>query len=210
MRAIIISNGSFNIKTLEKIRNLSDVIICADGGANHLYKSDVLPDMIVGDLDSLDLDALSYYKESDVLFHRFPSKKDYTDTELAVNFALDAGASEMVLLGSTGTRLDHTLANIMLLQKLIKKNIKASIVDEHNEIYVVDSTIEVEKEKGTFVSLIPLFKECKGVTMTGFKYPTDDLNFEVGSTMGISNEVESEKGIIEIRDGVSLVIKSRD
>ena len=149
MRAIIISNGNFNIKTLEKIRNSSDMIICADGGANYLYESDILPDMIVGDLDSVREDALLYYKKSDVLFHQFPSKKDNTDTELAVDFAVDAGACEIVLLGSTGSRLDHTLANIMLLLKLFKKGIKAKVIDENNEIYIVDSIIKLEKEKDT-------------------------------------------------------------
>ena len=210
MRVIVVSNGSFNIKTLEKIRNASDFIICADGGANHLYMSDVLPDMIVGDLDSLTEDALAYYKKSDVLFHKFPSRKDNTDTELAVDFAIDRGATEIVLLGSTGTRLDHTIANVMILIKLLKMGIKAKVVDEHNEIYIMDSKIEIEKEEGTFVSFLPIFTECIGVTMKGFKYSTDNLDFALGSTMGISNEVESEKGIIEIRDGISLVIKSRD
>lgn len=210
MRVIVISNGSLNIKTLEKIRVVSDFIICADGGANHLYKSGILPDMIVGDLDSLTEDALEYYKQADVSFHKFPSRKDNTDTELAVDFAIDRGAAEIILLGSTGTRLDHTLANIMILLKLLKIGIKAKVVDEHNEVYIVDSEIEIEKEKNTFISFIPIFKECIGVTMKGFKYSTDDLNFVLGSTMGVSNEVENEKGIIEIRDGISLVIKSRD
>lgn len=210
LRSIIISNGSFNINTLKKVKKSTDIIICADGGANHIYGSDILPDMIVGDLDSLTPDALEYYKKSNILFHKFSSKKDNTDTELAINFAVDEGVRELILLGSTGTRLDHTLANIMLLEKLFKRNINARIIDEHNEIYVIDSSIEVRNEKDTFVSFIPLFEECRGVTMKGFKYPTDNLNFELGSTMGISNEVESDKGIIEISSGIALVIKSRD
>ena len=210
MRVIIVSNGSFNINVLEKIRLDTDFLICADGGANHLYKSNVLPDMIVGDLDSLIEEALDYYKKADVSFHKFPSRKDNTDTELAVDFAIDTGATEIVLLGSTGTRLDHTLANIMILLKLLKMNIKAKIIDEHNEIYIMDSEIEIEKEEDTFVSFLPIFKSCTGVTMEGFKYPTDNLDFDLGSTMGVSNEVESEKGIIKLKSGISLVIKSRD
>ena len=71
-------------------------------------------------------------------------------------------------------------------------------------------SITVKKEEDTFVSFLPIFKSCTGVTMEGFKYPTDNLDFDLGSTRGVSNEVESDKGIIKIKSGISLVIKSRD
>ena len=210
MRAVIISNGNFNMEVFKKHKLKDDLIICADGGANHLYKTDILPDMIVGDLDSLNDQAVRYYKEKDVLFHKFPAKKDKTDTELAVDFALKRNPSELILFGSTGSRLDHTLGNIMLLYKLLKKNIRARIIDKTNEIYIMDKHIEITKQKDTFVSFIPLFDKCMGVTMKGFKYPTVDLDFDLGSTMGISNEVIEDRGIIDIKSGISLVIKSKD
>ena len=109
------------METFKKHRLAKDIIICADGGANHIYKTGVKPDMIVGDLDSIDDETLLYYQEQNVLFHKFSSKKDLTDTELAINFALEEGANELVLFGSTGSRLDHTLGNIMLLYKLLKQ-----------------------------------------------------------------------------------------
>ncbi len=210
MRAVIISNGSFNIEVLEKHKAINDTIICADGGANYLYKTEIVPDMIVGDLDSLDQEALKYYRDKNVLFHKFPVKKDKTDTELAVDFALREDPSEIILFGSTGTRLDHTLGNIMLLYKLLKRDIKAKIIDRNNEIYIMNEYIEISKEKNTFVSFIPLFDKCSGVTMKGFKYPADNIEFELGSTMGISNEVIEDKGVIDMKSGISLVILSKD
>lgn len=210
VRAIIVSNGSFNIDVFKKHKLPSDMTICADGGANHLYKSDIIPDIIVGDLDSIDEDVFIYYKSKNVEFHKYPSKKDYTDTELAIECAIKKDAKEIILFGSTGTRIDHTLANIMLLLKLLKRNIKASIVDESNQIYIMDKHFEVEKEEKTFLSFLPIFESCLGVTMKGFKYEAYKRNFELGSTMGISNEIEDEKGHIDMEFGTALVIKSRD
>ena len=210
MRAIILSSGNFNIDTFKKTRKDNDLIICADGGAKYLYKSDIVPDMIVGDLDSLDEMYIDYYNKLNVQFHKYSSEKDYTDTELAVDYAIKEGAKELILLGSTGTRLDHTLANIMLLYKLLNKKIKAKIIDENNEVFIVDRSTEVEKEKNSYVSFLPIFEDCKGVTMSGFKYSTDNVDFELGSTMGISNEVVDRCGIVEINKGLALIIKSRD
>lgn len=210
LRVIIISNGDFDIKTFNKHKTLKDLIICADGGANHIYKTDIVPHMIVGDLDSLNEETHRYFKEKKVVFHKFPARKDKTDTELAVDFALRKKPSEIILFGSTGTRLDHTLANIMLLYKLLKQDIKASIIDETNEIYIVEKHMLIAKEEDTFISFIPLFDKCSGVTLKGFKYPTDNMDFKLGSTMGISNEVIEDKARIDIESGVSLVIKSKD
>lgn len=210
LRTIIISNGNFAIEVLKRIKKENDIIICADGGANNLYKTNFIPSMIVGDLDSLSLKTLKYFKDLGVLFHKFPKKKDYTDTELAINFAIEEGTKEIVLIGSTGTRLDHTLGNIMLLNKLLEKNIEAKIVDENNEIFIIDKEIKIGREKDTFVSFIPLFNSCFGVTMKGFKYETENREFSLGSTLGLSNEVMSEMGTIQIGRGIALVIKSRD
>lgn len=210
LRVIIISNGDFNIEVFNKHKTLEDLVICADGGANHIYKTDIVPDMIVGDLDSLDEEVFEYFREKKVIFHKFPAKKDKTDTELAVDFALRESPSELILFGSTGTRFDHTLGNVMLLYKLLKKEIKAKIIDENNEIYLVKRHITISKEENTFISFLPLFDKCSGVTMKGFKYSTENMDFKLGSTMGISNEIIDDKGVIDIRSGISLVIKSKD
>lgn len=210
MKTIIISSGSFSKDVLERVMKPDDKIICADGGATHLYSTEIVPDMIVGDLDSIDEETTRHFKHLGVSFFRFPPEKDLTDTELAVEFAVDGGAKELVLLGVTGTRLDHTLANMMLLPRLLELGIDAKIIDSHNEIIAVDKSIELKREMGTFVSLIPIFSECIDVSMKGFKYPTEKINFTLGSTLGVSNEIISETATIDMVSGMALVIVSRD
>lgn len=210
LRGIIISSGDLDIEILKKVKLISDIIICADGGTNHLYKAGILPDMIVGDLDSIDQQVLDYYKNKQISIYKFPKDKDKTDTEIAIDYALDKGVSEIIFLGVTGSRLDHTIGNIMLLYRLLKQNIKAKIIDAHNEIYVIDDKLELEKEESTYVSIIPMFGDIKEVTLKGFKYETDKMEFKSEHTLGISNEIEKEKGQININGGTCLVVKSRD
>ena len=198
------------MEVLKKIKEKSDILICADGGAKHLYKAGLMPNVIVGDLDSIDKETLEYYNKLKVQFYKFPSEKDKTDTEIAIDYAIEKNVSEIILLGVTGTRLDHTIGNIMLLFRLLNQNIKARIVDEHNEIYITDGDLKLEKEDGVFVSIIPIYKDAKEVTLKGFKYETNKLEFKLGTTIGISNEIISEYGNINIKDGTCLVIKSRD
>ncbi|RKD34370.1 thiamine diphosphokinase [Thermohalobacter berrensis] len=211
MKTLIISNG--DIKDYEVLKNEAskvDFIVCADGGAKHLFKANLKPDVIVGDLDSITNEALGKYREEGIKFVKFPAKKDNTDTDLAIDYALQKGANEIVLLGATGTRIDHTLANIFLLYKLLKKGVKAKIIDSHNEIYITDNKLKISKDINTFVSIIPFLGDVEGVTLKGFEYETNNIDIKFSSTLGISNKVISDKGKVKIKDGVCLVIKSRD
>ena len=118
MKICIVLNGEikdFN-KTKEIIENENyDSIICADGGANHLYKMGINPDYIIGDLDSANLDIINYYKEKKVAFEKFPSKKDETDSEICIFLAEKLKATSIDFIGALGGRIDHTIANINLL-----------------------------------------------------------------------------------------------
>ncbi|NMB09695.1 MAG: thiamine diphosphokinase [Tissierellia bacterium] len=210
MRGIIVSSGNLDIKILNNIKLDSDMIICADGGTRHLYNANITPDIIVGDFDSLDHKILDYYEEKKVPIYKFPTDKDKTDTEIAIDFALEKGIDEIILLGATGCRLDHTMGNIMILYRLLKENIKAKIIDSNNEICVVDDTLELEKENYTYASIMPMFGDIKEVTLKGFKYETDKIEFKLGTSLGVSNEIEDRKGKINVNGGTCLVIKSRD
>lgn len=211
MKIIIISNGTIENKdVLINAIEDADYIICADGGAKYFYDIDKSPDVIVGDLDSIDDETLSIMKESNIKFHRFPTKKDKTDTELAMDYAVEMGAREITLLGAIGTRLDHTLGNIMLLKKLLRKGIKARIINSHNEVYIMKDSLSLEGNGKDYVSLIPLTEVVRGVTLRGFEYETTDKDFLMDSSFGISNKIIDGKGEINIKEGVCLVIKAQD
>ncbi|QZY57116.1 thiamine diphosphokinase [Crassaminicella profunda] len=211
MKCVIIANGDINhyegaIPLIEEC----NCIICADGGARHLFKMNILPHMIVGDLDSIDEDTKEYFEKENIALYKFPKKKDYTDMELAIEYALKKGATEIVFLGAIGSRMDHTIANITLLRPLAEKGIKAKIMNEHNEIMVIENSLEIEGEIGDTLSIIPLSEEVVGVTLKGLEYPLEDATIPMGSSIGISNRFMSTKAKINIKKGKLLVIKARD
>ncbi|WP_129596334.1 thiamine diphosphokinase [Anaerophilus nitritogenes] len=211
MRCVIVSNGDIlHYESMkEKIKDY-DFLICADGGAKHLFRMNRIPHFIVGDLDSIDEEVKKYFQEKKVIFYKFPKEKDYTDTELAVEYALEKGATEILFLGVMGSRMDHTLANITLLVDLLKKGIKAKIINEQNAIIATNEDIEIEGELGEYLSIIPLSEKVEGITLKGLKYPLSNATIHIGSSVGISNEFEEKKALIEIKKGIILIIKAKD
>lgn len=211
MKCIIVSNGSIHdYERMKKWIDHRDFIIGVDGGSRHLFEMDILPHIIVGDLDSIDEKIKRYFEEKNVVFHKFPKKKDFTDTELAIEYALEKGASEIVFLGAIGSRMDHTIANITLLLPLIEKGICAKVVDERNEVMIIDKKVKIEGEIGEIVSIIPITEKVEGITFTGLLYPLCDATMKMGVARGISNQLIDKKATINIKSGKLLVIKARD
>jgi len=208
LKALIISNGDLKDIDILKYYNNVDVVICADGGARHLYNRNLKPDIIIGDLDSLDGRILESYKNLAVKFEKHPTRKNMTDTELSINYAINIGAREIVLLGATGNRLDHSIANVLILYRLAYENVNMTIIDSHNEIFVVKNILKLRKKEGYFISIIPLVDSK--VTLKGFEYNTNSLEFKLGSTLGISNRIIDEEGLIQVDSGICLVIRSRE
>ncbi|OGO82056.1 MAG: thiamine diphosphokinase, partial [Clostridiales bacterium GWC2_40_7] len=148
--------------------------------------------------------------KSGVEIVRFPAKKDATDTQLAVQLAMERGCDEVILLGSAGTRLDHTMANVFLLRMLLEAGKKGIIADEHNEIEMIDKNISLVRENDIKISLVPVGGKVTGVTTEGLYYPLKDATLEFGSTWGISNEFSEDLAGITIKEGLLLVIRSKD
>lgn len=210
MRYILISNGDFAAETAGKIDWNESVKICVDGGARHFKELGIDPDMIIGDLDSADRDTVDYFRDRGVEVLRHPSKKDKTDTEIAVEYALESGASEILLLGSTGSRVDHMMGNINLLHRLKAQNILGKMVDAENEISIISGEYELEMDENyKYISLIPYGGEVKAVTLRGFEYELTERDFSVSDTLGISNEIAGGRAHISIGSGEMMLIKSR-
>ncbi|WP_432665162.1 thiamine diphosphokinase [Wukongibacter baidiensis] len=214
MRYIIVSNGSIiDYSFYNNVISSDDFIICADGGAKHLIKMNIVPNVIIGDLDSIDEEHKKKFLEKKVEFQKFPTNKDATDTELALDFALSHNPSEIILIGTLGSRMDHSIANVTLLRKILDKNIKGKMINENNEIYIIDdkhNKLVLSGENNEYLSLIPLSNKVKGVTLEGFKYPLFNAEISFGSSIGVSNEFAKKQGSISINEGLLLVIKARD
>lgn len=214
MKYLIVCGGEIDGDFAERLIMSSgfEVIIAADRGMDFLYEHKITPDIIVGDFDSVKNEALSYFKEkgmSDI--HALNPEKDDTDSECALQIALDHGADHIIIIGATGTRIDHVLGNISLLGKAMSEGMRAELLDTHNRIRMIDNELEIEKNKqyGKYVSIIPVCKNNK-ITLEGFKYPLKDYTFEGFNTLGISNEIVDDIAKITVNEGQYIVIESKD
>ncbi len=205
----IVANGYVSDYNFFKNRlDQADFIICADGGAKHLYKIKKIPDIIIGDLDSLCKKQISYFECKKVKFIKYPAKKDATDTELATDYAKEMNPYEIIYLACTGNRIDHVLSNISMLKRNLDNNILSRITDENNEIFLINKCIEISGEIGDIISLVPYSQTVKGIYSKGLEYPLKNFTMKSGTSIGISNRLVLSKAKITIKKGELLVIKS--
>jgi len=217
MNCVIIAGGRLDTtgtrswsRQIQDLLKTADLIIAADSGAGHMRKSEYLPHVIIGDLDSIEPETLAYFQKNKVPVQAHSSRKNSTDTELCIEYARTNGATRITLLAATGTRLDHTLANILLLLPLADAGIPARILDEKNELQVVTDQVDLTGTPGDLVSLIPLTPTVRGVTLKGLSYPLENSTLVMGSTLGVSNFFSGSTAQISIRSGTLLVVRSRD
>ncbi len=213
MKGLIISAGTIkNYKRLEDlISNIDfEFTLCADGGIRHSISLDIVPNAVIGDFDSTAKEDLKYIDENSIPVIKYPVEKDETDTELAIEYLISRGIKDITLIGGTGSRIDHTMANILLLHRLMIKGINGRIIDEHNIIQITDQGVNLQKKKDYNISIIPISNEGIVVSLKGFYYPLENKRIQFGSTLGISNRIINDVGIIRIIKGLALIIESID
>lgn len=210
--ACIVTGGTVSPEFLKKHLkyNSYSVLIAVDGALTVLHKAEICPDFIVGDFDTVEESLLLCYNSSRICRHQ--PEKDQTDTELAVDVAVREGCTEISFLGATGTRLDHSLANLFLLQQLLEYQVHGTVYDEYNKLYLKNKSFTIRKNEayGNYVSLLPLTDNVTGVTLTGFKYPVSDRIFYRKYTLGVSNEITQEEATVEFSKGIFIVAESSD
>lgn len=186
--------------------------IAADHGLMAADRLNIALDYIVGDFDSVSETVLKKYHNKSVQVKTFPKEKDKTDSEIALELALLHQAASIDIIGATGSRMDHVLANIHLLRIPMQLGIDACILDLNNKIYLKDKSFTIAKDKqfGNFVSLLPYGDRVSGLTLKGFKYPLDHIIYPAGSSLGISNEICEPEALIELSEGILIVIESKD
>ncbi|KKO55507.1 thiamine diphosphokinase [Paenibacillus sp. DMB20] len=209
-RILIFTGGDLSPRLLDEIKK-DDYIIGADRGALFLIEHGIKPHASVGDFDSISEEQLEQVAAvSGSIVRCDPVNKDLTDTELAFDLAIERTPEEIMLLGGTGTRMDHTLANIHMLLRGVQHHIRCSMLDSYNYITLTGTSCTVEDRGFTYVSLLPLTPEVTGIELEGFQYPLHNATLKIGQSLGISNRLSGNKGTVKIEGGLLLIIQSKD
>lgn len=215
-RCIFFNGGGVNPAFARDIlRDQSfDPVVAADAGVKAAADLGYVIDYAVGDFDTLGMHVFEeQYRDKVRHAICLDTHKDETDAEAAIQLILEQEVDEVVIFGSVGTRLDHTLANISLLELFLKKGIHAVIYHEHNKVYLVDHKCKVKKDTHyQYFSFLPFTPKVKGLSLKGFAYPLDgaDIDSTFQKSLGISNEFKGEEGTIDLLEGIVLIIESRD
>ncbi len=210
MKTIIFANGEIkDIQLLVGFVRESDFIIAADGGLNHIRKLKLVPDLLVGDLDSVDEKDLEWLEEKGVEIRKFSTHKDQTDLELAILEAVDLGASRLTIAGGLGGRIDQTLANINLLLIPELQNIDARIDDGLEELFLITRHAFIHGAPGDIVSLLPLNRQATGIKTKGLEYKLNNETLYPERSRGISNVMKKAEAEVSLDSGVILCVHTR-
>jgi thiamine pyrophosphokinase len=188
-----------------------DRVIAADGGAALAAALGLMPDILVGDFDSIDPRLLEEWQEAGVECRRYDhDRKQETDTELAALAALEWNPALICILGAIGGRLDHTLANVLLLTHPALSNTEVRIIEGKQEISLVrpDKWNPIKGKPGDIVSLLPLGTDALGVTLRGMAYPLAGETLLEARGRGVSNVIASEGAALFLKSGRLLMVIS--
>ena len=211
MKSYIFIGGEVDKSALTSPIPDNALVIAADSGYDNTKKLGFAErcDFIVGDFDSTKEKAFC----SRAKIVRVPAEKDETDTQLAINIAIENGTDELYIVGGLSGRLDHTLSNLYLLEALAKEGIYATICDGHNRVrYLKErSSLLIAKDDYKYFGLIPTDKETKGVSIDGAKYPLKNAKLERNDpSFAISNEVTENFAMVSTKKGGLFLIESKE
>jgi thiamine pyrophosphokinase len=215
LRALIVADGDVPSRAdVDRLLGgaLADLLVAADGGASKAAALGLEPDLVVGDADSLAPDAIAELRASGVEVIVHPTEKDESDTELALREALARGATSVIVVGAFGgNRLEHTVANLLLLALPEADGRDVRLADGASEVRLLEGgrLLTLIGRSGDFVSLFPLAPVVDGVTTHGLEYPLVDEQLTQGPARGLSNVMNEERATISVKAGRLLVIHTR-
>jgi thiamine pyrophosphokinase len=209
LRTVIFANGE--IKNPEVARaaiQKDDVLIAADGGVRNCLALGLIPDLVIGDMDSISPEQKSILENGSTRFITYPREKDQTDLELALIHAAEQNSVEILLLGLLGGRLDQTLANLHLLSRKQWDQIRLVVVEGSDTAYILHDRglLVIHGEAGDIVSLLPLSPQVTDVSTQNLRWPLHQATLHFGSTLSISNQMTDSKAEIRIQKGTLLIV----
>lgn len=207
MRAVIVANGPMPKPSYPVVRvGDEDLVICVDGGAGNALAMGLPPQVVIGDMDSMETELREHLEREGCRFVEHPARKNETDSELAIRYALAEGATELVLLAALGGRLDHTLANVMLLAIPELSRVGARLIDGNQEVLLIRDEITIEGRPGDVVSLLPISADVEGIHTEGLEYPLRDGTLRLGAARGVSNVLLAPRARISVEQGLLLLV----
>jgi thiamine pyrophosphokinase len=207
---MIFANGDIeDVAWIRSYLSASSFVIAADGGSRHLLRLDHPPDVLIGDLDSLPVEAEAWRETNDGNMILYPHDKNETDLELALLYAVHHFEEDIQIFGALGGRLDQTLANIMLLAHPALAGRRVELVTENQRAWLVTEQAEVKGQIGDLISLVPINGDVLVVETTGLRWPLSNEVLSVGPARGVSNEMTEPLATITIATGILLLIHTR-
>ncbi len=209
MRAAVFLNGAPDPPALIRgVAATADLVVAADGGARHALEADVVPDLVVGDMDSLGTDWTREVERRGASLERHPARKDKMDGHLAVLAARRLGAREVDLLCAGGGETGALFAVPHILLAAERAGLGAAVVAGWGRAFVIEAGARsLEGEPGDSVSVFPLAGTATGVTLEGFVYLLEDARLEPGDTLGFHNEMTGREASVSVRSGALLVVR---
>ena len=209
-RVVIFANGHLpELETARALLQADDYIIAADGGANHLMKMGILPEIVIGDLDSVDEDILFELTSAEVRIEQYSEDKDETDIQLALHYAIELQPASILIVGALGGRLDQTLANLSILTDPTLPGIDIRLDDGIEEAFFCRKQAEVRGRSGDTVSLIPWNGPVEGIATDGLQWPLYGETLFSNQSRGISNVLLGEAALVRIQSGLLLIVHRR-
>lgn len=208
MKVAIFGNGTYEDTQFYSAylkRYQPDMLLCADGGMKTMLRLGIVPDVLLGDFDSIDAKDLECMKSKTKVI-AYEKRKDYTDVQLCMKYAIEQNCTEMVLFGVLGTRADHSLVNIYLLKYALDNGVRAKIVNEYNEIFVMQGRVLLEDVEGKTLSVLPYSDVISGITFSGMGYPLTDAQMQKENPYGVSNYACANQVEIEVKEGTALIV----
>lgn len=209
-KALLILNGDLNLNIKEINQIITDkeinTIIAVDGGANKSRDLKLLPDLIIGDLDSLSQINKEYYSKENVKILKYPVEKDQTDSEIAVDYCHKNDFKKLYLIAALGGRIDQQLANLNLLEYISELNLEAEIISKNIEIALVKNNKKFNFKKGYRLSLIPQSKIVEKLSIKGCKYDLKNKDINRSQSRGISNIIENDQAEINFKSGFLIYV----
>lgn len=217
---IILTGGELSKELYLKVQreHPDSLVICVDGALEKAYEWQIPVDIILGDFDTVSGDVLAKYREKKVKesplaqIESYSPEKDVTDTHLAILRAEKEKPEQIIVLGATGSRLDHVIGNLQAMYDCTVQGTKICFLDPVCRISMTTDFLTIRKKEayGPYLSILPFAATAKKVTLSGVKYPVENRDFSYGESIGISNEIVEEKAHIQVGEGTLLVIEAKE